>query len=60
MTQNDFILQYVAAKIAGRAIQQNISLAKEPLAKSVKATIQEAEWVWEALPNELKTENIKK
>lgn len=58
MTQNDFILQYVAAKIAGRVIKENVSFQVEPLAKSVKSTIKEAEWIWEALPNELKTGNI--
>lgn len=59
MTQSDFILQYVAAKIAGRSIVGNINFQVDPLAKSVEATIKEAGWVWEALPDNLKSETKK-
>lgn len=60
MTQNDFILQYVAANIAGRAIEGNLSFHKTSLEKSIATIIKEAEWVWEALPDTLKETEIKK
>lgn len=59
MTQNDFILQYVAAKIAANSVKFNMLFSKDVLERMTKEQIKEAGWLWEALPDNLKLETNK-